>query len=57
MSCGDGVQRLFAGMAERRVAKIVRQRHRLGQVFVGAKLRARLRANCATSSEWVSRVR
>ena len=53
----DGVQRLFAGMAERRVAQIMRQRHRLGQVFVHRQLRARLRAICATSSEWVSRVR
>src|SRR5205823_603855 len=29
-----GVQRLLAGMAERRVAKIVRQRHRLAEILV-----------------------
>ena len=31
---GDGVQRFLAGMAERRVAQVMRQRHRLGQIFV-----------------------
>ncbi len=32
---GERVQRFLTGMAERRVAQIVRQRHRLGQVLVG----------------------
>ena len=31
---GYGVQRVFPGMAEGRVAEVMRQRHRLGQVFV-----------------------
>ncbi len=31
---GRGVQRLLAGMAERRVTKVMRQRQALGQVFV-----------------------
>ena len=34
---GDGIQRLLAGMAEGRVAQIMRQRHGLGQVFIGGK--------------------
>ena len=52
------VQRLLAGMAERRVAEIVGQRHRLGQILVEAERAGRcVRAICATSSVWVSRVR
>ena len=41
---GHGVQRFLAGMAEGRVAQVMRQRHRLGQVFVhrqGARQAAR----------------
>ena len=52
-----GVQRLLAGMAERRVAEIVRQRHRLGEILVEPQRAASVRAICATSSVWVSRVR
>ena len=33
----DGIQRFLAGMAKGRVAQVVRQRHGLGQVFVGLK--------------------
>jgi hypothetical protein len=45
-------------MAEGRVAQIVRQRHRLGQDLVSSPARrATVRATCATSIEWVSRVR
>ena len=37
------VERVLAGMAERRVAEIVDQRHRLGEILVAAQ-RARQRA-------------
>jgi hypothetical protein len=52
-----GVERAFAGMAEGRMAEIVGKRQRLGQVLVGAGLRASARAICATSSVWVRRER
>ena len=52
-----GVQRLLAGMAERRVAEIVGERHGFGEILVEAQGAAIVRAICATSSEWVSRVR
>ena len=51
------VERRLAGMAEGAVAEIVRQRDRLGQILVDPRARAMARAICATSSEWVSRVR
>ena len=51
------VQRLLAGMAERRVAEIVGERHRLAEILVEPSVRQMVRAICATSSEWVSRVR
>ena len=54
---GHRIQRFLAGMAERRVAEIVRQRHVSARSSSSARMRARLRASCATSSEWVSRVR
>ena len=51
-------ERLLAGMAERRVAEIVRQRQRLGEILVEPERAARcVRAICATSRLWVSRVR
>ncbi len=52
------VQRILPSVAEGRVAEVVRERDRLAQVFVERE-RARRRAGaiCATSSEWVSRVR
>ena len=51
-------QRLLAGMAERRVAQIMRERDRLREVLVQLE-RARqiVRAICATSRLWVRRVR
>ena len=51
------VERLLAGMAERRVAEIVRQRDRLGEIFVEPQGACDLRAICATSRLWVRRVR
>ena len=51
------VQRVLPGMAERRVAQVVRQRDGLDQVFVQPQLPRHERASCATSSECVSRVR
>ena len=35
-----GIERALAGMAERRVTKIVGQRQRLGEIFVDAAARA-----------------
>ena len=48
------VERALAGMAERRMAEIVRQRQRLGEVLVEPSARASERAIWATSSVWVS---
>jgi len=45
------------GMAERRMAEIVGQRQRLGQIFIDAECGANARDTCVTSSVWVSRVR
>jgi hypothetical protein len=53
-----GVQRVLPGVAEGRVAQVVRQGNRLDQVFVhGRRARAIERPSCATSSECVMRVR
>ena len=53
-----GVQRVLAGMAEGCVAEIVGERERFGQVFVQRQAPgASVRAICATSRLWVSRVR
>ena len=53
-----GVERALAGMAERRMAEIVGQRQRLGEVFVEARAAGRARGRPgSTSSVWVSRVR
>ena len=52
-----GVERVLAGMAERRVAEIVRERERLGRSSSSRSARASARAICATSRLWVSRVR
>ena len=51
------VERLFAGVAERRMADVVGQGQRLGQVFVQPQRRATVRAICATSMVWVRRLR
>ena len=51
------VERALAGMAERRMAEIVRERQRFGEIFVEAQPRASARATWVTSSVWVSRVR
>ena len=44
-------------MSERRVAKVMGKRHCFGQVLVEAEGAETERAICATSREWVSRVR
>ena len=51
------VERVLAGMAERRVAEIVRQADRLGQRLVEAERQRHGAPICATSSECVRRVR
>ena len=51
------VERPLAGMAERRMAEIMRQRQRFGRSSSRPSARASARAICATSSVWVSRVR
>ena len=52
------VERVLAGVAERRVTQVVREADGLGERLVQARARrATLRAICATSSECVSRVR
>ena len=50
-------QNFFAGMPEGRMAEIVRQRDRFGQIFVQRNARAIVRLIDATSIECVSRVR
>ena len=52
-----GVQRFLAGMAERGVAEIVREREGLGEILVETEGAGEVRAICATSRLWVSRVR
>ena len=52
-----GIERILAGMAEGRMADVVGQAQRLGQVFVEASERAMTRPTCATSRLWVRRVR
>ena len=51
------VERVLAGMAERRVAEVVGEADRLDEVLVQLSARATVRAICATSSECVRRVR
>ena len=51
------VERVLAGVAERRVAEVVREADRLGQRLVEAQRTRDGAAICATSSECVSRVR
>jgi hypothetical protein len=53
----QSLQRVLPGVAEGRVAEVVRQGDGLDQVFVQRSARAIERASCATSSECVSRVR
>ena len=53
-----GVERLLAGVAEGRVAEVVAEPDRLGQVLVQAAApRATVRAIPQASSVWVRRVR
>ncbi len=53
-----GIERALARVAERRVAEIVRQRQRLGQILVQRATGGQsARAIWATSSVWVRRVR
>ncbi len=52
-----GVERVLAGMAERRMAEVVAERDRLGEIVVETSARASARAIWATSIVWVSRVR
>ena len=52
------VEHALAGVAERRVAEVVRQRDRFGEVLVQtAATRAIVRVICAASIVWVRRVR
>ena len=51
------VERPLAGMAERGMAEVMGQRQGFGEVLVEPELAGQRRAICATSSEWVSRVR
>ena len=54
----QAVERALAGMPERRVAEVVRQRDRLGEVLVQRRAtRASVRVTCAASTVWVRRVR
>lgn len=53
----DLIERALACMAEGRVAEIVAERDRLGQILVQAERRAIVRAICATSSVCVRRAR
>ena len=52
-----GIERPLAGMAEGRMAEIVGERQRLGQILVEPQGPGEARAICATSMVWVSRVR
>ena len=53
-----GLQRILAGMAERRVADVVREAQCLGQVLVQPqRARAIVRPICATSRLCVRRTR
>ena len=51
------VERVLAHVAEGRVAEVVAEPDRLGQVLVEASARATVREICVTSSVCVSRVR
>ena len=51
------VERVFAGVAERRMTEVVNQAERFDEIFVQAKARANVRAIDETSSVCVSRVR
>ena len=51
------VEHLLADVAEGRVAEVVPEPDRLGQVLVEPSARATLRAMPQASSVWVSRVR
>ena len=53
----QAVQHALAGVAERRVAEVVRERDRLGEVLVQAERAASVRVICAASIVCVSRVR
>ena len=47
----------LAGVAERRVAEVVHQRERFGEIDVQVECAAMVREICATSMVWVSRLR
>ena len=51
------VERVLAGMAEGRVAEVVRQRQRLGEILVEPERAGERAGDLATSIVWVSRVR
>ena len=51
------VERVLAGVAEGRVAEVVRQRQRLGEILVEAERAGERAGDLATSIVWVSRVR
>ena len=51
------IERALAGMAERRVAEIMGERQRLGEVLVEPERAGERRAIWVTSRVWVSRVR
>ncbi len=57
VSLHGAIERALAGVAERGMAEVMRQRDRLGQILVEAELAGDRAGDLGDLSEWVSRVR